>query len=280
LQCARVRSLCPRVPNGKKMIERNTEIVFNKQVAQGTFLMALHSREMAAEAKPGQFVMIQVRSGLDPLLRRPFSICGVRGDDLYLILYRVVGKGTVILSGAEEGDRLNVLGPLGRGFDLTRDDRKACLVAGGIGVAPLLFLAQALGPEEMVFLAGYRTAAEIVSLTEFGLSGAPLTLSTEDGTAGLRGLVTDLLQAHWGDGTSRMAKVFTCGPLPMLKRVAAMALEHKAECQVSLESFMACGIGACLGCAVNAERRAERAYFHVCKDGPVFRAESLDWDSL
>lgn len=243
--------------------------------------MGLRSGEIAAEAAPGQFVMIQVSHDLNPLLRRPFSICGTQGDDLFLVLYRVVGQGTAILSRARKGDRIPVLGPLGRGFEFPDDQQKPLLVAGGMGTAPLLFLAQAIESRDMIFMAGYRSADEILSMDEIGLSNIEPSISTDDGTAGHKGPVTELLEAQLSiNSAGAPPVVFACGPLPMLKRVARHAIDHNIPCQVSLETTMACGIGACQGCAVKSSSPEIRPYYHVCQDGPVFDVKAIDWKAL
>ena len=262
------------------MIEQNSKIVFNKRLAPETFLMALESPEVVDKAKPGQFVMIRVTPGIDPLLRRPFSICGTRGDDLFLILYKVVGRGTAIMSKAGGGEKLAVLGPLGRGFDLPKRDCNSVLVAGGIGVAPLIFLARAIDAGKIAFLSGYRSKNEILPLGQFGLDAMETLISTDDGTAGHHGFVTELLENHLAGFSEDPPIVFSCGPLPMLKRVAELALKRNIPCQVSLETSMACGLGACQGCAVRASSKENRTYFHVCQDGPVFDAETLDWEVI
>ena len=262
------------------MFEQNSLIIFNKRLVPDTFLMALESPEICAEAKPGQFVMIRVTSGIDPLLRRPFSICGTRGDDRLLILYRVVGRGTAIMSKAKKGEKLDILGPLGSGFDLPKRDRNAVLVAGGIGVAPLIFLAQATDARKTAFLAGYRSENEILPFEEFGLDVMEIFISTDDGTAGHHGFVTELLENHLAGFSEDPPLIFSCGPLPMLKHVAGLALSKNIPCQVSLETNMACGLGACQGCAVMASSEETRTYFHVCQDGPVFDIQKLDWKKL
>jgi dihydroorotate dehydrogenase electron transfer subunit len=261
------------------VIERNTQIIFNKKIASGTFLMGLKSAEIVIQARPGQFVMIRVGPNTDPLLRRPFSICGTRGEDLFLILYRVVGKGTAIMSNAMKGEKLSVVGPLGRGFEPPEPGRKSLFLAGGIGVAPLVFLAQAI-KNNLVFIAGYRSANEIVPIEQVGLSLTDISIATDDGTAGHPGFVTELLESHLAGPTEGHPKIFTCGPLPMLKRVAALAIERDIPCQVSLEATMACGLGACQGCAVRASKDSNKTYYHVCRDGPVFDVHTLDWESL
>lgn len=262
------------------MIEQDLEIVFNKRVAANTFIMGLRSSQIAAEARPGQFVMIKVGQGIDPLLRRPFSICGIRGDDLILIFYRVVGRGTAIMCDAREGESLSVLGPLGSGFEMPQKEEKPILVAGGMGIAPLIFLATTMEPGSFTFLAGFGSREEIVATDEIGLSGFDLSLSTDDGSAGHRGLVTELLENHLSGFNSGRLMVFACGPLPMLKEVAAIILDKDVPCQVSLEASMACGLGACQGCAIRRSSEQAIAYYHVCQDGPVFDVNALDWGAL
>ncbi|MBW1781654.1 MAG: dihydroorotate dehydrogenase electron transfer subunit [Deltaproteobacteria bacterium] len=260
------------------MIEQNAEIVFNKPVAVGTFFMAVRSPQIAEAARPGQFVMIRVGEGLDPLLRRPFSICGVR-DDLILVLYRVVGRGTRIMSDMGEGRSLGIVGPLGRGFARSHKEEHPLLVAGGMGVAPLMFLSTSMAPEMYTLLAGFGSADQIVRADELGFSGHEMSIATDDGSAGHHGPVTQLLEDRLAALNRDLGMVFACGPLPMLKAVAAITSHRDIPCQVSLEATMACGLGACQGCAVKASK-ADRAYFHVCQDGPVFDVTALDWGAL
>lgn len=262
------------------MLELETPIIFNKKIAARTYLMGIRSEDLAAQAKPGQFVMIRVSPTIDPLLRRPFSICAVRAEDLTLILYRVVGKGTRIMSRSKEGDPIHVLGPLGRGFEIPEEKSETILVAGGIGLAPLIFLLRAMGEEAGILLIGYRSENEVVLLEEVGLAGKDVRISTDDGTAGHHGPVTDLLEKYMEMPDVNPSGIFACGPLPMLKKVSSMALQKNIPCHVSLESAMACGLGACQGCAVKAYQDEKRPYLHVCKDGPVFDAQLLDWDRL
>jgi len=262
------------------LIEQDSKIVFNKRLAADTFFMGLRSPQIVAEARPGQFVMLKVGQCMNPLLRRPFSICGIQGDDLILILYRVVGRGTTIMCHRREGESLSVLGPLGNGFEMPRKGGKPLLVAGGMGIAPLIFLASILEPGSFTFLAGFGSAGEIIATDEIGFSGLDLSISTDDGSAGHRGLVTELLENHLSGFNSGRSMVFTCGPLPMLKKVAAMTLDKDVPCQVSLETSMACGLGACQGCAIRRSSEQDKTYYHVCQDGPVFEVKSLDWEML
>lgn len=264
------------------MIEQEIEVRFNKQIASGTFLMGFRSSGIAAEATPGQFVMVRVGKGMDPLLRRPFSICGVQEKDLVTILYRVVGKGTALLSQTGKGESLSVLGPLGTGFTFPRKEHKPVLVAGGMGIAPLLFLTRAMKHANMNFLAGFALARDIVDPDQTGHSPMEISLATDDGSRGYRGTVMDLLEEYLkrSEPAGDPMALYSCGPLPMLKKVASAAMNYEIPCQVSLETVMACGLGACQGCVVPAFSKEGKVFRHVCKDGPVFSSTTVDWDSL
>lgn len=264
------------------MTEAPIELIFNKQVASNIFLMGLRSLSIAKTARPGQFVMIRVRDSIDPLLRRPFSICGVLDNDIVLILYRVVGHGTNLMVDLKTGQKLSVLGPLGYGFKLPKKDKTPVLIAGGMGIAPLFFLAQSLKRQDLIFMAGFSTSKEMVSGDLIGDIDLKMSISTDDGTEGHQGMVTDLLKAYLRKHhqIKDSLNLFACGPKPMLKAVTTIAAQEEVQCSVSLESDMACGLGACQGCAVRASSMKEREYLHVCKDGPVFSAEAIDWKTL
>jgi len=260
------------------MFELLTEMVSNQRVTDDTWLMGLRSAEIAKAAKPGQFVMIRVRPGPDPLLRRPFSICGVR-DDLFLVLYRVVGKGTNLMTGLREGERMWVLGPLGKGFAVPEKSTSRLLVGGGIGIAPLFFLGQFHREKKVTFMMGFRSAKDIVSPERITGEDTSFLVATDDGTKGHPGPVTDLLEKLLSKNPGEVA-IYACGPKPMLSKVAEMTMAQRIPCQVSLEANMACGLGACQGCAVKASANSGRSYFHVCKEGPVFEAREIDWEMI
>ncbi len=262
------------------MIDIKAEVVFNKQVAAETYLMGLKAPEIILAAKPGQFVMLQIRPLLEPFLRRPFSIGGTLQGDLLLILYKVVGRGTTLMTQVRKGDRLAVLGPLGRGFDLPRPGKRPILAAGGIGIAPLLFLAQVLSERKPLFLVGYRSKAELVPFEEFGLANDNLLIATDDGSAGHHGFITDLLDTHVRGLPKASSIVYACGPTAMLKKVAALTASTQTSCQVSLEAFMACGLGACQACVVKTSASDRLTYYRVCKEGPIFPARAVDWGTL
>lgn len=260
------------------MLDERFEIVFNDPVAEGTFLMGLNAPEIVSEASPGQFVMMRVGSVMDPLLRRPFSICGTLEGHILLILYKVIGKGTAIMSESEKGTFMTVLGPLGKGFVPPPVERRAILAAGGIGIAPLIFLAQRLTLNGTIFFAGYRHAGEVVPFDKVGLGEDTLELATDDGSTGHQGLITELLEKRLLRERPDSAEIYACGPEPMLKRVALLAHDNHFACQMSLEAYMACGLGACQGCAVKTAALEKPAYHLICRDGPVLPYDSIDWE--
>lgn len=264
------------------MFEMKTEVVFNREVAQDTFFMSLRAPEIADCSKPGQFVMIKVSQGLTPLLRRPFSICGKRDNDQILILYRTVGSGTSLMSGIKDGEILSVLGPLGRGFDMPAEDEKPVLIGGGMGIAPLIFLSQSLVHDNFEFMAGFGSAGDVITPRTLLDIDIEIDVSTDDGTEGYSGFVTDMFHEYLDKNAhgNELLSVFTCGPGLMMKKVAEQALGSNIRCQTSLEAIMACGLGACQGCAVQTSPGEEQKYYHVCKDGPVFSAEVIDWRSI
>ena len=274
----------------------DAELLYNRAVAPGIFRMRVRDAHIARQARPGQFIMLQVSGHSDPLLRRPFSLCAADGETFEL-LYRVAGRGTAIMTAWEEQQVVNCIGPLGRGFTIPDGLETAFLVAGGIGIAPLLFLLQKLDhqqvPGKIIFLGG-KTADAVRVLEDFKPLPADIFIATEDGTAGFRGLVTNSFAKYIEKLPKKDLKqsvVFSCGPQAMAQAVSAVASRLSIECQLSLEAIMACGIGACLGCAVKtgpvtaddqagAFERGSRSfqYQRVCAEGPVFNSRELVWD--
>jgi dihydroorotate dehydrogenase electron transfer subunit len=239
--------------------------------------------------------MLQVRDGMDPLLRRPFSFHRIHaGEGTVDLLYRVVGRGTMMLSKCRPGDRLNLMGPLGNGFTLPGAGGGAVLVvAGGIGVAPLLELVARLAPAlpkaeqgaGVHLFYGARTAAELLPRREFKDLGATVYFSTDDGTYGFNGYVTRLLAETVERERLSPAILYACGPLAMQYHVSRWAIANGVPAELSLESLMACGVGACLGCALPAPspRGAgfpPERYVHVCKDGPIFPPGAIEWEKI
>lgn len=264
-------------------------ILSNAEVSPGYWRMRLTAPPEFASAQPGQFVMVRVSGAIDPLLRRPFGIfdvgmhtpaqSGAVAQPYFEMLYRVVGKGTALLSTLHGSDLLDILGPLGTGFDLGSPDEEKLIVGGGVGLAPLYLLARELVKRSQVRLfAGGRTRDDVLCITEFERLGVECYTATEDGSLGECGLVTEALTRRL-DALRGKATVYACGPHGMLAAVAGITAERNMLCQVSLEGYMACGVGACLGCvAPGCGHSPETPDFRcVCTEGPVFAAGELKW---
>jgi len=260
----------------KDSFQLRAEIVRREQISSDIFRFTLHAPAIAEAASPGQFVMVRVQEGYDPLLRRPFSIHQVTAGGRLQILFKVIGKGTGIMARRDAGQQLDIVGPLGHGFTMNKD-RRICLVGGGIGIAPLLYLARdflrEVQPSLIRVLLGARAREELAALAgDFSNMDLDVQTATDDGSMGYHGMVTDLME--------KMEKhvpwsVYACGPYPMMRTAAKLCKEKGWRCQVSLETFMACGLAACLGCTV--PRSDIPGYLHVCKDGPVFKADEVLW---
>lgn len=256
-------------------------VIRNKILARSIFHLTLSAPEIARDAKPGQFCMLSVgdRLCLDPLLRRPLSIFDAGTGGEIGFLYRVAGRGTNLLSQKKKGDYVRVMGPLGRGFGLDHGEH-AILVGGGMGAAPLHFLAKRLKNGFSVIL-GAKTRDELPFITAFKTLTARLITTTEDGSLGRGGLVTAPLEEELTAVTGEKAAsagclIHACGPWPMMRAVHHIAAKFAMRCEVSLEAKMACGIGACLGCAV---KKAGEGCIHICKEGPVLDSTEIDWEA-
>jgi dihydroorotate dehydrogenase electron transfer subunit len=222
---------------------------------------------------PGQFVMISI-PGDKVFLRRPFGIAGL-DEGVAEICYKIVGKGTRALSETASGAVINVLGPCGRGFDISDADRTPVLVAGGYGIAPLMGLARSLvdaGRGVKLYYGG-RRADDLFCTEELKSLGVDLITATEDGSSGEKGFVTEALLK--GMSSIASPELFVCGPEGLIRAVAKIGIERDLPTQVSLDSYMACGIGVCLGCVC---KDTDDHFVRVCKEGPVFLADELKWD--
>ena len=266
------------------MFQKQMQVLDNRRIGPGYYRLTLRCGGGYDYARPGQFVMLRISGRHSPLLRRPFSIhrlirSGGQTDGI-AILYRVVGETTRQMSALARDGAVDVIGPLGRGFSLPSGCRKVFIAGGGIGVAPLLFLADyllenRLAPGDVAVFIGGRSRGDLLCGDDFQHLGMTVALTTDDGSAGDRCLITDPL--HQAVRTSPPDLVCACGPPAMLDCVAGIAEATGTPCQLSVEAMMACGMGACLGCAVESLRDAEK-YLHVCKDGPVFEAHQLKWN--
>ena len=269
-----------------------TKIISNQEISPGYYRMRILAPGFSETAHSGQFVMFRVQRSLPPLLRRPFGIfrtgslpadCdGLPPKEFVEIVYKVVGRGTTIMAELHEGDKVELLGPLGNGFDAPSCDGERILVGGGIGLVPLYMLAGELIEKgcNVRLLMGGRTRDDIFAVTEFERLGVETYVSTDDGSLGEEGVVTKVLVRKLQKFPK--AEVFACGPMPMLCAVRDICVANKTPLQVSLEESMACGVGACLGCVVKGAGHTEErpSYLCTCKVGPVFKAQYLDWNAL
>jgi dihydroorotate dehydrogenase electron transfer subunit len=270
-------------------------VVGNREVAPGCFRLDVRCPELAPAVRPGQFVMLRCRQGIDPLLSRAFSVSDlVHGDGPgtpptgFSVLHVVIGVGTRALSERQVGEPIGVLGPLGRPYDLGHPGEHAVLLAGGIGAAPFAVVARALRArsqeQRVTYLVGARSREHVYLLEELRALGCETQVATDDGSLGHHGYVTDLLPPLLGPGV----RVTACGPNPMFRSLAAVVLRARTAgltfpCQVSTEESMPCGYGACAGCVVPlVSDTAPEGYRYAksCVEGPVFPVEAIRWDLI
>ncbi len=257
------------------MLQLKAELLSNQKIQGEYFCLRLKAPAIAKKALPGEFVQVRISENTNPLLRRPFSIHSSDGSTVE-IMYQVVGLATRILAKKQRGEYLDIIGPLGEGFNLSKEgfgEKTHILVAGGMGVAPLFFLAEKLKKGKMIVLLGAKTKNHILCEREFKQLGCAVKVSTDDGSRGFQGRVTALLGHLLSSIDHRLLAIYACGPTPMLKDVSQISCRLNIPAEISLEEHMACGIGACLGCAVNTRD----GYQRVCKEGPVFDADEIIW---
>ncbi len=255
-----------------KYTQGKYRILKKSAIAADTYSFVTECPEIAEAAQPGQFVHIRV-DGFT--LRRPVSICGIdREKGTLRIVFEIRGEGTAILAQLNEGMLIDMLAPLGHGFTVNPDFKKVVLIGGGIGTPPMLPLAELYG-EKAVVITGFRNSGAAILQNDFRKTGADVILCTDDGSAGIHGFVTQPFSELTDH--EHIDAVYACGPMAMLKNIAGIAHEKNIYCEVSLEERMACGIGACLGCACRTKKNDEEYFAHVCKDGPVFNAEEVLW---
>lgn len=255
------------------------EVLSHRQVAVDHWELVLKKDGALHSAEPGQFVNVAVRGreAFDPLLRRPFSFFRESETSISL-LYRVVGRGTRRLASVREGEELDLVGPLGRGFEYRSLDGPALLVGGGVGVPPLFHLSQRLVAQgrEHTALVGFSNEAYALGLSEWRELGVEVRVATDDGSLGKAGLVTRLLEERLKEAPVR--RIFACGPRPMLQAVAAIAGRFGVPSQVAMEEWMGCGLGVCLSCVVKVKPGGgEVRWARVCMEGPVFSGDEVVW---
>jgi len=262
------------------------KILSRKEVVPNIYLMSLKAPEIAQDALSGQFIHIKCSKNNYPLLRRPLSIHRIdkeKGE--IFILFQIMGEGTKLLADRTIGDDLDIIGPIGNGFNIYPESRKIIIVGGGIGIAPLLALCEESirqGKEVRVLIGALKKEL-VIGEESFKILGAKVDVATDDGSYQYKGLVTDLLERIIKEGWLT-DQIFACGLKPMLKKISEIALQANINYQVSMEERMACGIGACLGCVCKIKTKDKREYKvkyeykRVCIDGPVFGGSEVVWD--
>lgn len=262
------------------MRQQSAKVIYNRKVGPAYYCIGLGGLLGYDRSLPGQFVMLRIAEGMSPLLRRPFSIHRQLKDNGQVygaeLLFKVVGEGTHRLSQTTPGRSMDILGPLGKGFHIPDPLKRAYIAGGGIGVAPLVFLAESLlqkgiPPDKVSVFLGGRSKADLLCRDRFQSLGFKVTVSTDDGSEGDRCFITDPLDLAVQEMKPDI--IWACGPTDMMGCVAGIAAKSGVRCQLSLEAVMACGLGACLGCAVPV--RGQKEYLHVCKDGPVIDADRI-----
>ena len=242
---------------------QNFKLIKNEEIADGIFDWIVENPNLSKLAQPGQFAHVKVPG---KTLRRPISICDATENTLRLV-FQVKGEGTEIMSKIKTGEEVEILAPLGNGFKVEKG-KKYCFIGGGIGVPPMLYAAKQA--ENPLVITGFRDKSLVVLQEDFKKNGSEVVLTTDDGSAGVHGFVTDVLKERLSD----IDEVCACGPIPMLKAISEIC-KGKVPCQISLEERMGCGIGACLVCACKTKLNGEDGYTHVCKNGPVYNAEEV-----
>ncbi len=256
-----------------RYVQEQCELIYKQELANGVYSFTLKAPEIAKKAQCGQFVNVLC----DPFqLRRPISIGGFdAASGILRLVFEIRGKGTDWLAAREEGEMIDLIGPLGHGFPLLDKSKKAVMIGGGIGTPPLLPLCRHYGANGTL-ISGFRTASAMILQEDAAAFGAKVIGCTDDGSAGFAGFTTQALEQELVSGTFDV--VYTCGPKIMMKKVAELAAKHNIPCYVSMEERMACGVGACLGCACKTHTEdGGTAMTRVCLCGPVFEAAEVDF---
>ncbi|OGX24513.1 MAG: hypothetical protein A2Y03_03420 [Omnitrophica WOR_2 bacterium GWF2_38_59] len=248
------------------------KIISNEKLTSRFYRMSFDAGKTIGKVVPGQFIHVRINDMLDPFFRRPFSI--FRAKENIEVLYEVVGDGTRILSSKKKGDVVDIIGPLGKGFRLPpKKIKQVVMIAGGVGVAPFLALSDELKKMnyELLLLYGGRTKEHIFNMKEYKANGCRVSVTTDDGSVGIKGRVSKLYSTIKDD--PQTTYIYTCGPKPMMASVKEFAEKHGIDGQVSCEEVMACGVGVCKGCSTDTTS----GYKTVCYDGPVFDIKDINF---
>ena len=250
-------------------------VIENKKLIDNHYLITLRPEVKIRKPKPGNFFMVAVDTGLDPLLKRPFSVHRWI-DNNFQLLYRVVGKGTKILSDRKPGNSLDILGPLGKGFPAPKKESQVILVAGGLGIAPIFAMAENIKKKNPLFFYGTKTKKDVILIDEFRSLGIEPIVSTDDGSLGKKGDIVKVLKKYLIRNPLPVTRflLYACGPGIMLEALSDLASGVNMKGYFAMEQNMACGIGTCLGCVIKTRKGHKR----VCKEGPVFPIEEIVWE--
>ena len=251
-------------------IQGKYKVVSNQKLCPRFYCLAIDAKPLLKKIQPGQFIHIRVNDRFEPFFRRPFSV--YRAQKTVDIFYEVVGLGTKLLSEKKKGDAIDILGPVGTPFDLPSEDiKQIVMVAGGIGIAPFLILSDVLKKQklDLILLYGGRTKEHVYPMKEFKQNGCKVYVSTDDGSVGARGRVTELFSKI--DIDAKTTLIYTCGPHKMMEAVQRFARENRLRGQAACEEIMACALGACLGCSI----KTKSGFKTVCYDGPVFDLQEV-----
>ncbi len=246
-------------------IQHTLKIVSNERLCPSYYRLSIAAPSILPHIQPGQFIHIRTSPGFEPFFRRPFSV--YRAKKYLEIFYEALGPGTRFMKRMERGDDIDVLGPLGRPFTPPKKEiKQVVMIAGGIGIAPFLILTDVLKKKriELVLLYGARTKSQVYPMKEFKENGCKIFISTDDGSAGVKGRVAELFFKVRMDPDTTF--IYTCGPHPMMRAVQEFAQRNNIAGEAACEEVMACALGACLGCSI----RTTSGYKTVCYDGPVF----------
>lgn len=263
------------------MLEETVQIVANRRETDAYFRLLVRAPRIAPRVQPGQFAHVRILPLKDALLRRPFSIFQVDGET-FSILYKSVGKGTEVLSRMKPGEELSVIGPLGHGFTVPKaGGEMPLLIAGGYGMAAMYLLAERSPQKGIVFVGG-RRRVDILCEPEFRALGWEVRATTEDGSHGEKGLVTQplLAELRTANFETRNLKLFACGPTPMLKAVGKIAADYSVPAELSMDEHMCCGVGVCLACVVPIRGGDAWEYQRTCTEGPVFDSRQVVWNAV
>ena len=266
--------------------QADSTVLVNQKIGEGCFKLNLSCPPIAQESRPGHFIHIQVNPYYFPLLRRAFSIYDTDGKDTIQVVFKVVGSGTYLLSQKQPGDQMDLLGPLGNNFAELESDEIGIMLAGGLGIVPVYFYAKELiksnAGSRIYFLYGAKNRSELYCRNDTDRLKIRLFYSTDDGSFGFKGYLTQLLEEVIAKEKLPVSKIkiYACGPESMLARLSDYAVSNNLFCELSLEVGMPCGMGTCMGCVVKCQPDKNQgvSYKRVCREGPIFKAGEVVFD--